>query len=301
MVREDDGLAERFEEFRPRLTAVAYRMLGSHAEADDAVQDAWIRFSRAGVEGVQNLGGWLTTIVARTCLNALRSRALRREDPLGVHLPDPIVRRAGRPGGAGRAEPPGPEDEALVADAVSLALVVVLDTLAPAERLAFVLHDLFDLPFAEIAPMVGRSPEAARQLASRARRRVRTAEGPPSAVDPAAQRRVVDAFFAATRNGDFEALVTLLDPDVVLRADGGELRREASARLRGASAVADRALLFNQPGAVLEPVLVNGAAGAVVSRAGAPVSVMGFTVAGGRITRIDILLDPARLARLDLP
>ena len=295
MVREDDGLAERFEEFRPRLTAVAHRMLGSHAEADDAVQEAWIRFSRAGIEGVENLGGWLTTIVARICLNALRSRALRREDPVGVHLPDPVVRRAER------VAPAGPEDEALVADAVSLALVVVLDTLAPAERLAFVLHDLFDLPFAEIAPMVGRSPEAARQLASRARRRVRTAEAQPSDVDLAAQRRVVDAFFAATRNGDFEALVTLLDPDVVLRADGGELRREASALLRGASAVAGRALLFRQPGAMLDPVLVNGAAGVVVSRAGVPLSVMGFAVSGGRITRIDILLDPARLTRLDLP
>src|SRR5919106_674341 len=212
---ENEWLAGRFEEHRGHLRAVAYRMLGSLAEADDAVQDAWLRVTRAGASEVENLGGWLTTIVARVCLNMLRARNARREESLGVHLPDPVV------------SPEGtlqPEEEALLADSVGLALLVVLDTLSPAERLAFVLHDMFDLPFEEIAPLVGRSPAAARQLASRARRRVRGAEVPAPDPDLARQRGVVDAFFQAARGGDFDALVALLDPDVVLRADGGDRR-----------------------------------------------------------------------------
>ncbi len=216
---ESDGLVEGFEEHRPRLRAVAYRVLGSLAEADDAVQEAWIRFSRADASGVDNLPGWLTTIVVRVSLNALRSRNSRREDPLGVHVPDPVV---------SRPEGLTPEDEALLADSVGLALQVVLDTLAPAERLAFVLHDMFDLPFDEIGPMVGRAPATARQLASRARRRVRGAEVPTPDTDVGRQREVVDAFFAAARRGELDALVTVLDPDVVLRSDGG--RPDASVR-----------------------------------------------------------------------
>ena len=214
---ENDWLAERFEEQRTHLRAVAYRMLGSLTEADDAVQDAWVRVSRAETSEVENLGGWLTTIVARVCLNMLRSRNVRREESLEVHLPDPVISPVGEL---------GPEEEALLADSVGLALLVVLDALAPAERLAFVLHDMFELPFEEIAPMVGRSPTAARQLASRARRRVRGAEIPDP--DLARQRTVVDAFFLAARSGDFDALVALLHPDVVLRADSGPGRPAAS-------------------------------------------------------------------------
>ena len=286
----DDWLTGQFERHRPRLRRLCYRMLGSQAEADDALQDAWLRLAGSGPDDVQNPGGWLTTVVARVCLNRLRSRAARPEDPAGVHIPDPVV----------SGDVPTPADEAVLADSVSLALLVVLDTLTPAERLAFVLHDLFDLPFEQIAALVDRSPAAARQLASRARRRVRGAPAPDVNPDPAAQRRVVQAFFAAARSGDLGALVDVLDPDAVLRADGGDSRRGVSAVLRGAGEVAGRATMFSQPGAEVHSVLVNGTAGAVVTSAGRPISVMGFTVSGGRIIEIDILLDPVRLRRLDL-
>jgi RNA polymerase sigma factor (sigma-70 family) len=287
---EHEFLAESFEEHRTRLRAVAYRMLGSTTEADDAVQEAWLRLSRSGTSGVENLGAWLTTVVARVCLNMLRSRKLRREETLGPHLPEPIV---------SRADGVDPEHEALLADSVGLALLVVLDTLTPAERLAFVLHDMFAVPFEEIAPMVGRSPTAARQLASRARRRVRGTAPVPDA-DLARQREVVDAFFAAAREGDFDALVSVLDPNVVLRSDGGEARPRRSMVLRGARTVAERALTFAQLSPFVRPALVNGAAGVVVTPRGRPFSVMGFTVTGGKIVEIDALSDPARLRRLDL-
>jgi RNA polymerase sigma-70 factor (ECF subfamily) len=286
---EKEWLAGRFEEHRAHLRAVAYRMLGSLAEADDAVQDTWLRLSRAGVSEVENLGGWLTTIVARVCLNMLRSRNARREESLDVHIPDPVI------------SPEGvlqPDEEALLADSVSLALLVVLDTLSPAERLAFVLHDMFDLPFEEIAPMVSRSPAAARQLASRARRRVKGAEVPAPDPDLARQRDVVDAFFLAARGGNFDALVALLDPDVVLRTDWGTRRPVASVVTRGAAAVARQALLFSNPTAQLRPALVNGAAGVVVTVAGRPFAVMGFTVAEGRIVEIDAIADPERVRRI---
>ena len=286
---ENEWLADRFEDHRAHLRAVAYRMLGSLTEADDAVQDTWLRLSRSGADGVENLGGWLTTIVARVCLNMLRSRTTRREEALGVHLPDPVV------------SPPGvlqPDEEAVLADSVGLALLVVLDTLSPAERLAFVLHDLFQLPFEEIAPMVGRSPTAARQLASRARRRVKGADLPAPDPDLARQRDVVDAFFLAARGGDLGALVTLLDPDVVLRADFGARRPAASRVVRGAAAVARQAVLGALPGADLHPALVNGAAGAVVTVGGRPFAVLGFTVAEGRILEIDAIADPERVRRV---
>jgi RNA polymerase sigma factor (sigma-70 family) len=275
-------LADRFEEHRVHLRRVAYRMLGSLAEADDAVQDSWLRLSRSGAGEVENLGGWLTTVVARVCLNILRSRNVRREEALGVHLPDPVIK--------------SPEEEALLADSVSLALLVVLDTLTPAERLAFVLHDMFELPFDEIAPMVDRTPAAARQLASRARRRVKGAEIPAPDADIARQRQVVDAFFQAARAGNFAALLALLDPDVVLRSDAGAWRRTASAVIRGAEAVARQAR--NIPTAVLRPVLVNGAAGVVVTIGGQPFAVMRFTVARGKILEIDAIADPERLREL---
>jgi RNA polymerase sigma factor (sigma-70 family) len=283
-----DFLAEQFEAHRDHLRAVAYRMLGSQAEADDAVQDAWLRASRADLSDVHNMGGWLTTIVARVSLNRLRSRATRREDPLDAHVPDPIVRADT---GA------GPEDEAVLADSVGLALLVVLDTLPPAERLAFVLHDMFAVPFDDIAPIVGRSATAARQLASRARRRV---QGIPTAPEPdrARQREVVDAFFAAAERGDFDALVAVLDPDVVLRSDLGAV--PASRVLRGAEAVAAQALMFADPARVVRRALVNGAAGVVITLGARVVSVMEFTVAGGRIVAIDALADAERLNRLDL-
>jgi RNA polymerase sigma-70 factor, ECF subfamily len=289
-MHEDDWLAERFEEHRTHLRAVAYRMLGSVSEADDAVQEAWLRLSRADTSGVENLGGWLTTVVARVSLNMLRSRKTRREEPMDVHVPEPIV---------SRAEGVDPEHEALLADSVGLALLVVLDTLSPAERLAFVLHDMFAVPFEEIAPMVGRSPTAARQLASRARRRVRGGAHVPDA-DLSRQREVVDAFFAAARDGDFDALVAVLDPDVVLRSDGGVARPTASVEVHGARAVAERALMFARLSPFVRPALVNGAAGVVVTPHGRPFSVMGFTVAGGRIVAIDSLADPERLRELDL-
>jgi len=286
---ENEWLADRFEDHRAHLRAVAYRMLGSLTEADDAVQDTWLRLSRSGADGVENLGGWLTTIVARVCLNMLRSRTTRREEALGVYLPDPVI------------SPPGvlqPDEEAVLADSVGLALLVVLDTLSPAERLAFVLHDMFQLPFEEIAPMVGRSPTAARQLASRARRRVKGADIPAPDPDLARQRDVVDAFFLAARGGDLDALVALLDPDVVLRADFGVRRPAASRVVRGAAAVARQAVLGALPGADLHPALVNGAAGAVVTVGGRPFAVLGFTVAEGRILEIDAIADPERVRRV---
>jgi RNA polymerase sigma-70 factor (ECF subfamily) len=283
----NQALAERFEGHRFRLRAVAYRMLGSLSEADDAVQEAWLRLSGTAAKDVDNLGGWLTTVVARVCLNMLRSRRSRPEVPLDPHLPDPVVSPE-----AGVE----PEDEALLADSVGLALLVVLDALPPAERLAFVLHDMFAVPFDEIGPMVGRSPAAARQLASRARRRIRRAPTPER--DPGRQRAVVDAFFAAARRGDFEALVAVLDPEIVLRSDHGAL--PGSAVVRGARAVAAQALLFADPWRIVRPALVNGAAGVVITVDGKPVAVMGFTVEHDRIVAIDALADPERVGSLDL-
>jgi RNA polymerase sigma-70 factor (ECF subfamily) len=263
-------------------------MLGSLNEADDAVQEAWLRLSRSDAAAVDNLGAWLTTVVARVSLNMLRSRDSRREEPLGGRLPDPIV---------DRADGTDPEHEALLADAVGLALLVVLETLTPAERLAFVLHDMFAVPFDDIAPIVDRSPDAARQLASRARRRVRGGNAVPDA-DIGAQREVVDAFLAASRDGDFDALLAVLDPDVVLRADlgaAGGLRE-----VRGADAVVRNARSYSQLGLVMKPALINGAAGMVSMRDGEPFSVGGVTVRDRKIVAIDILADPERLRRLDL-
>jgi RNA polymerase sigma factor (sigma-70 family) len=289
---ENEWLADRFEEHRAHLRAVAYRMLGSLTEADDAVQDTWLRLSRSEADEVENLGGWLTTIVARVCLNMLRSRNLRRVESFGAHLPDPLV--------SPDAELQ-PEEQALLADSVGLALLVVLDTLAPAERLAFVLHDMFELPFEEIAPMVGRSPAATRQLASRARRRVKGADVPAPDPDLARQRDVVGAFFSAARGGDFDALVAVLDPDVVLRLDAGARRPAASMAIRGAAAVARQALRGLSsalPALHLRPALVNGAAGVVVTLRGRPITVMGFTVAEGKIVEIDAIADPDRVRRI---
>jgi RNA polymerase sigma factor (sigma-70 family) len=285
---ERDWLAQRFEEHRARLRAVAYRMLGSLSEADDAVQEAWLRLSRTDAGTVENLGGWLTTVVARISLNMLRSRRLRREEPLGVHVPDPIV---------DRADGVDPEHEALLADSVGLALLVVLHTLSPPERLAFVLHDMFAVPFDEIGRIVDRSPDAARQLASRARRRVRGENAVPDA-DLDTQRDVVDAFLTAARDGDFEALLAVLDPDVVLRADLGP--PIGTRETRGADAVVRQAQMYSRLGLVMQPALVNGAAGGVTTRDGKPFSVGGFTVVDGKIVAIDILADPERLRRLDL-
>jgi len=286
-----DGRAATFEVHRPHLRAVAYRMLGSLADAEDAVQEAWLRYSRAETAGVGNLGAWLTTVVARVCLNQLRSRRSRREEPLPLRLPDPIIARD-----AGAAA--DPQQELLVADAVGLALQVVLETLRPAERVAFVLHDVFGVPFDEIAPIVGRSPTAARQLASRARRRVRGSRARPDA-DIDQQRRVVHAFFAAARNGDLAALLAVLDPDVVVRADFGPTS-PASSELRGPQPVAESALGFSQLARHARPALVNGTPGFVVVRDGAPFAVLGFTVSGGRIVELDVVADPVRLRQLDL-
>src|SRR5919112_1201093 len=282
---ETEWLAERFEQHRPRLRAVAYRMLGSLTEADDTVQDAWIRLSRSNAEQIDNLGGWLTTVVARECLHMLRSRRRRREVSFEGHLPDPVI------------TPDGdldPEQEALLADSVGLALLVVLDHLTPAERLAFVLHDMFELPFKQIAPMVGRTPAATRQLASRARRRVNGAEIPTPDTDLARQRQVVDAFYAAARAGDFDALVQVLDPDVVLRTDFGPTRPPAV--IRGVPAVAKLARAPH--GAQLHPALVNGAVGAVITRNGRPFSVLAFTVVNDKIVEINGIRDHDRVRRL---
>ena len=291
---ESEWLAARFEEHRAHLRAVAYRMLGSLSEADDAVQDAWLRLDRAGAGEVENLGGWLTTVVARVCLNMLRSRNARHEEPLGVHVPDPVVSAEGDL---------QPEQEALLADSVGLALLVVLDTLAPAERLAFVLHDMFDLPFEEIAPMVGRTPAAARQLASRARRRVKGAEVPAPGPDLVRQRAVVDAFFSAARRGDFDALVTVLDADAVLRIDAGAEFPAGSMVVDGAEAVARQTLTglastLARPAIELRPALVNGVPGVVVTLRGRPMTVIGFTITAGRIAEIDAIADPERVRRI---
>src|SRR5919109_2575011 len=285
---ERDWLAERFEEHRTHLRAVAYRMLGSLTEADDAVQEAWIRLARSDADEIENLGGWLTTVVARVSLNMLRSRKTRREEPMDLRMPEPIV---------DPVDGTDPEHEALLADSVGLALLVVLETLSPPERVAFVLHDIFAVPFDEIAPIVDRSPEAARQLASRARRRVQGENTVPDA-DLGTQRRVVDAFLAAAREGDFEGLLEVLDPDVVLRRDVAPLG--GAGEVHGARAVAGQALAYTRFGAFMRPALVNGAVGAVAILEGEPFAVGAFTVRGGKIVEIDILADPERLSRLDL-
>jgi RNA polymerase sigma factor (sigma-70 family) len=284
-----ERLAERFEEHRSHVRAVAYRMLGSVSEAEDAVQEAWIRLSRTDVSGVDNLRAWLTTVVARVCLDMLRTRTSRREDPLDTHVPDPVITRADE----------SPESDAMLADSVGLALLVVLEKLEPAERLAFVLHDVFGMTFDEIAPMVDRSVVATRQLASRARRRVQSQTPTPDA-DLRKQRRVVDAFLAAAQNGDFEALVAILDPAIVLRADGGAVKG-MSRLVRGAPAVMAQAVTFSKLGLSNQVVLVNGSIG-VVSRLpdGRLLSVIGFTIADGRVVEMDIVADPDRLSRLDL-
>jgi RNA polymerase sigma factor (sigma-70 family) len=285
-VPETAWLAERFEEHRGRLRAVAYRMLGSLDEADDAVQEAWVRFSAAGADGVVNLGGWLTTIVSRVCLNTLRARASRPETLAGPRMPDPVL---------SPADGPTPEQEALLADSVGLALLVVLDTLTPAERVAFVLHDVFDFPFGEIAPMLDRTPQAARQLASRARHRVRAAGTREPDGPVAAQQAVVDAFFAAARAGDLGTLVELLDPDVVLRTDGFAATPTV---LRGADAVSSAVMGGANPRAEFHPVLVNGAAGMLITMRGRPAGLIAFAIVDGRITAVDGITDPYRLRSL---
>ena len=287
-MNEQDWLAGRFEASRPQLRAVAYRMLGSVSEADDAVQEAWLRLSRVDASGIENLSAWLTTVVGRVSLDMLRSRRSRGEQPLAGRLPDPLV---------DRADGIDPEHEALLADSVGLALLVVLETLSPPERLAFVLHDIFAVPFDEIAPIVDRSPEAARQLASRARRRVRAERTVPDA-DLETQREVVDAFLAAARDGDFDRLLTVLDPDVVLRADFGP--DGGSQELHGAAAVAGQARGYGQLGLDIRPALINGVAGAVAFRDGQPFSIGALTVRNGKIVELDFLGDPERLRQLDL-
>lgn len=289
-MHDRDWLAARFEEHRPRLRAVATRLLGESAEADDAVQEAWLRLSRTDSGAIVNLGGWLTTVVGRVCLDLLRARAARREAPLGDY---------GREPRGARADGGNPEDEALLADAVGLALLVVLDRLPPAERLAFVLHDLFGVPFDEIAPIVGRAPAAARQLASRARRRVRGA-GTVSDADLARQRVVVDAFLAAVRAGDMHGLLAVLDPDVVLHADGAAAPAGAAQEVRGALIVAERALIYQGRARFGEAALVDGAVGILVAPRGRLVGLLGFTITGGKIARIDVIADPAHLRRLNL-
>jgi RNA polymerase sigma-70 factor, ECF subfamily len=287
-VDQQEWLARQFEERRPRLRAVAYRMIGSLSEADDAVQDAWLRLSRADVDEVENLGGWLTTVVARVALNMLRSRRVRREQSLDVHVPHPII---------DPADGTDPEHETLLADSVGLALLVVLERLSPPERLAFVLHDMFAVPFDEITAILERSPDATRQLASRARRRVRGTAPLPD-TDMSGQWGVAEAFLAAARSGDFEALVAVLDPEVVLRADAGVTG--LSRYVRGAETVASQAAMWSRVNLTTQRALVNGAAGFVSLRDGKPFSVAALTVRGGRIVEIDILADPERVANLDL-
>ena len=284
---ERDWLAERFQEHRPRLRAVAYRMLGSTSEADDAVQEAWIRLSRSNAGEIDNLEAWLVTAIGRVALNMLRARRTRREEPLDAHLPDPLV---------DAADGIDPEHEALLADSVGLAMLVVLETLTPAERLAYVLHDMFSVPFEEIGAILDRSPDAARQLASRGRRRIRGADTTPDA-DPAAQQEVVEAFLAAARDGDFDALVAVLDPDIVVHEDTGS---GTLVEVHGAENVARRAAAVSRIGLAAWPALVNGAAGWVSLLDGEVFAVGALTVRNGRITTMDILLDPARLARLAL-
>ena len=287
---EHEFLAQQFEEHRTRLRAVAYRMLGSLSEADDAVQETWLRLNRVDSDEVENLGGWLTTVVARVSLNILRSRRSRPEEPLDARMPEPIV---------DRADGTNPEHEALLSDSVGLALLVVLETLNPAERLAFVLHDMFAVPFDEIAPIVDRSPEAARQLASRARRRVQGERAIPDA-DLDTQREVVDAFLAAAREGDFEGLLEVLDPDVVLRADRGAVAIGSARIVRGADNVARQASAFSRLDIDVRPALVNGAVGTVTLRGGQPFSIAGFTIRDRRIVEMDVFADPERLNQLDL-
>ena len=284
-----EQLADQFELHRAHLRAVAYRMLGSASDAEDAVQEGWLRLSRTDVSSVENLRAWLTTVVARVCLDTLRTRTSRREDPLDVHVPDPVITRADG----------DPESDAMLADSVGLALLVVLETLEPPERLAFVLHDVFGMTFDEIGPIVDRSPVAARQLASRARRRVQ-GQAPASDADLREQRRVVDAFLAAAQDGDFEGLLGVLDPAIVLRADGGAVKG-MSRLVRGAQAVASQAATFSKSGLSNQVVLVNGNVGVLSRRPdGRVFSVLGFTIAGGKIVQIDILADADRLSRLDL-
>jgi RNA polymerase sigma-70 factor (ECF subfamily) len=289
-----EHLADRFQEHRGRLRAVAYRMLGSLSEADDAVQEVWLKLGRTDVGEIRNLAGWLTTVVGRVCLDLLRTRAARREEPLDTYVPDPLV---------SPLERIDPEQEVLLADSVGLALLVVLETLEPAERLAFVLHDTFAVPFDDIAPVVGRSSAATRQLASRARRRVRGAAAPEPELDPARQKLVLDAFLAASRAGDFEALVSVLHPDVVLRVDSGVLVGGAAASkvIHGATGVAQQALMFRQFAEFSRLALVNGAVGVVTAPEGRPLSVMGVTITDGRVVEMYILADPARLSDLALP
>ncbi|QDN82331.1 sigma-70 family RNA polymerase sigma factor [Streptomyces sp. S1A1-7] len=289
-----EHLADRFQEHRGRLRAVAYRMLGSLSEADDAVQEVWLKLGRTDVGEIRNLAGWLTTVVGRVCLDLLRTRAARREEPLDTYVPDPLV---------SPLERIDPEQEVLLADSVGLALLVVLETLEPVERLAFVLHDMFAVPFDDIAPIVGRSSAATRQLASRARRRVRGAAAPEPELDPARQKLVLDAFLAASRAGDFEALVSVLHPDVVLRVDSGVLVGGAAASkvVHGATGVAQQALMFRQFAEFSRLALVNGAVGVVTAPEGRPLSVMGVTITDGRVVEMYILADPARLSDLALP
>jgi RNA polymerase sigma factor (sigma-70 family) len=294
---DSDWLTERFEGHRSHLRAVAYRMLGSMSEADDAVQDAWLRLARTDADSVDNMGGWLTTVVARLCLDRLRARTARREDPMGVHLPEPVVSSADVTA--------NPEAQAILADSVGLAMLVVLERLTPAERLAFVLHDTFGLPFEQIAPIVDRTPTATRKLASRARQRVRGSVA-PAHVSPARQRELVDAFLAAARAGDFEALLRVLDPDVVVRADAGAVLTPVgrTREVRGAAEVARQALAFRALAPGARSATVNGGAGIVVFAGDLPFAVLGFTFEGhdrsAAIAEIDILLDPERLERLDL-
>lgn len=289
MTEEREWLTERFQQHRAHLRGVAYRMLGSVGEADDALQEAWLRIRDQDPRSVENMRGWLTTIVGRVCLNMLRARRARREQLSDVYVPDPVVCLD---------DSAGPEEEALVADSVGLALLVVLDALSPTERLAFVLHDVFGVPFADIAAVLHRSEAAAQQLASRARRRVRGSPKPDP--DLARQREAVDAFFAASRDGDFDALVTVLDPDVELRIDGGAVREKASLILHGADAVASYSSTYSKLYPFVRPALVNGAAGAVVAPGGQVLTVMAFTVTNGKITQIDALADPVRLGQLNL-
>jgi RNA polymerase sigma-70 factor (ECF subfamily) len=290
-VNTTDWPAADFQANRAHLRAVAYRMLGSLTEADDAVQETWLRLTRPGTStsDVRNMRAWLTTVVSRVCLDMLRARTARREDPLDVHVPDPVVAPAAD----------DPEQHALMADAVGLALLVVLDTLSPAERLAFVLHDIFAVPFQQIGPILDRSPAAAKQLASRARHRLRGASGPGGS-DPARQREVAEAFLAAARGDDFEGLLAVLDPAVVLRADAGAGPFGPSRLVKGASEVAAQAHRFAPLARLARPVLVNGTPGFLIARADQPLALIGLAIRDGKITEIDILADPERLARLDL-
>jgi RNA polymerase sigma-70 factor (ECF subfamily) len=286
---EHDWLAERFEQDRPRLRTVAYRVLGSFSEADDAVQETWLRLSRSGTDDVENLSGWLTTIVARVSLNMLRSRISRREEPMDP----PVLEHDGQ---ALAADGTDPEHEALLADSVGLALLVVLDTLTPAERLAFVLHDMFAMPFEEIAPIVDRSPAAARQLASRGRRRVQQADFEPETPEASRQREVVAAFLAASREGDFEALLAMLDPDIVLRVDNAAALMGA-AGATGAAAVAGT---FSGRALAARPALIDGAAGAIWAQGGVTRVVFSFTITGGKVTAVELIADPGRIGELEV-